>query len=295
MNDLKQAAVVIPISARAESGRVRVNGVDVTYYDSGEPTAGVDPRSPVVLVHGTGGTARNHYGFLFPILESRQRVLALDFAPPAGGAELALSDLEDQVKAVIEQVLPGRPVTLVGYSLGAVVAAGIASTRPDLVRNLVLIAGWLKTDGQQLIRNKVWRDLYQSGSRAIADFTVFCAFSRSFSSFISPDRLRAITEMIQPGPFDAQQMELNQKVDLSSQVGRIRANTLIIGCSHDQMVPIEHSKLLFGAIANARFVEISSGHGVVFERPGQLSQVVDQFNEDPERYPAGTIMPADHP
>ncbi|WP_205965215.1 alpha/beta fold hydrolase [Paraburkholderia flava] len=295
MNDLRQAALAIPVSAKAESGCVRVNGIDVTYYDSGEPTADVNQRAPVVLVHGTGGTAASHYGFLFPILESGQRVVALDFAPPAEGVTLALSDLEDQVKAVIEHVLPGRAVTLVGYSLGAVVAASIASTRPDLVSNLVLIAGWLKTDAQQLIRNKVWQELYQSGSRAIADFTVFCAFSHGFFHFLSPERLHAITEMIRPGPFDAQQMALNQKVDLSSQVSSIRAKTLIVGCSHDQMVPIEHSKLLFGAISDARFAEIASGHGVVFERPGQLSQVIDQFNENPERYPAGTIIPADHP
>jgi hypothetical protein len=61
------------------------------------------------------------------------------------------------------------------------------------------------------------------------------------------------------------------------------------------MVPLWHSKLLFGAIDDARYQEIDSGHGVVFERPGQLSQMVDQFNENPARFPAGSIVPADHP
>lgn len=247
------------------------------------------------MVHGTGGTAISHYGFLFPILELNQRVIALDLTAPSIDRPLFLEDLASQVIGIIEFASPGSPVTLVGYSLGAVVTASIAAKRPDLVCNLVLIAGWMKTDAQQQLRNSVWHDLYTSGSRAIADYTVFCAFSPSFYDFISPEQLSDMAEMIRPGPFDARQMELNRTIDISMLAGKIRACTLIIGCTYDQMVPLHHSKLLFGAIENARYAEIESGHGVVFERPGQLSQIIDQFNEKPGRYPAGTIIPADRP
>jgi pimeloyl-ACP methyl ester carboxylesterase len=284
------------ISERAVAGTINVQGAEVSYYDSGEPAAGsAAGRLPIVLVHGTGGSAFTHYGYLFPILEMNQRVVAIDLAPLPGQESLTLEALEAQVAAVIEAVLTEQQVTLVGYSLGAVIAASLAAKRQHLVKNLVLIAGWMKTDVQQQLRNSVWQGLYENRSRAIADYTIYCAFSHSFYNFVTAEQVAMIAESIRPGPFEAQQMELNRSIDLSDQIRSVSARTLIVGCSQDQMVPVMHSKLLFGAINDARLIEIESGHGVVFERPGQLSQIVDQFNENPDRYPAGTIIPADRP
>jgi len=294
MNDLFQA-IATPLSQKATSGTVYVQGTPVNYYDSGHAQLSTHDRAPIVLVHGTGGDAQTHYGYLFPILELNQRVIALDFSPVSGEEELALETLENQVIAVIEHVLPNTPVTLVGYSLGAVVVASVAAKRPDLAKNLVLIAGWMETDVQQCLRNSVWQELYQSGSKTIAEFTLYCAFSHAFYTMLPAEYLYMMCKNIQPTAFDAQQMALNRHIDISEQVSRIRARTLIVGCSQDHMVPIWHSKLLFGAIDDARYQEIDSGHGVVFERPAQLSQIVDQFNENPARYPAGSIIPADHP
>jgi pimeloyl-ACP methyl ester carboxylesterase len=85
-----------------------------------------------------------------------------------------------------------------------------------------------------------------------------------------------------------------QRVDLDSGSAH-RATTLVIGCTHDQMVPVRHSKALFGAIRDARYTEIASGHAVVFERPAQLVQIIDQFNEAPSRHAAGSILPTARP
>ncbi|WP_066583883.1 hypothetical protein [Cellulomonas timonensis] len=42
---------------------------------------------------------------------------------------------------------PGAPVRLLGYSDGAVVALEVARRRPDLVRDVVLVAGVFRRDG----------------------------------------------------------------------------------------------------------------------------------------------------
>ena len=57
---------------------VQVAGTEVTYYDS-EKTHGRDEI--VVLVHGTGGSTKAHFGFLFPILAAKQRVVAVHSRP----------------------------------------------------------------------------------------------------------------------------------------------------------------------------------------------------------------------
>ncbi|MEO9270287.1 alpha/beta fold hydrolase [Serratia ureilytica] len=293
--DVIDQAAVSPLSNKAKKGTVYVKGAPVNYYDSGTPQYSSHHRRPIVLVHGTGGNSHTHYGYLFPILELNQRVIALDFSPIPDKTELTLEDLEDQIIAVIEKLIPDTSITLVGYSLGAVVAASLAAKWPNLVRNLVLIAGWMKTDDQQLLRNSVWQELYYSGNKTIAEFTLYCALSHTFYRMHSPEHLRVMIEKIQPSAFDAQQMSLNRQIDISDKIDRILACTLIVGCRQDLMVPIWHSKLLFGSIIDARYQEIDSGHGVVFERPGQLSQIIDQFNENPTYYTAGSIIPEDHP
>ncbi|MFB7234078.1 alpha/beta fold hydrolase [Streptomyces sp. NPDC056269] len=279
-------------------GSVTVDGVEVRYSDSGAAYfAGQgDDRAPIVLVHGTGGSTQKHYGYLFPLLSARQRIVSVDLAQPVPtGGTLTVEHLDKQVAAVIEAVLPGQAVTLVGYSLGSVVAAAVAARHPELVRNLVLVAGWITTDPQQKLRNKVWQQLRKEGSSALGEYTAFCAFSGPFLALANLEELAHTLKSLAPDDFYDQQMALNQTVDISALVPGIKATTLVVGCTHDQMVPVRHSKALFGAIPDARYAEIATGHAVVFERPGQLVQIIDQFNASPSRHPAGSIVPADRP
>ncbi|MFC7411321.1 alpha/beta fold hydrolase [Hydrogenophaga atypica] len=271
---------------------VSVDGTEVPYFSAGDGQAG----APVlVMVHGSTGSTDSHYGYLFPMLSFRQRVVSIDLRPPAEGGELTLAQLVRQVGAVIDVVGGGRPVALMGYSLGAVVAAAVAAERPDEVRQLLLVAGWIKTDGHQQWRNGIWRQLRRTGSEAIRHYMLFCAFSSGFVAARTPQELTDMANRIALDGFVDQQMDLNSRIDISALVPRIRATTLVVGCSQDQMVPRGHSQQLFGAIEDARYTEIDSGHAVVFERPAELLSVIDHFLRDPAAHPAGSILPAARP
>ncbi|MFF7187624.1 alpha/beta fold hydrolase [Streptomyces sp. NPDC008222] len=269
------------------------------YFDSvaDHSATGDSSRSPIVLVHGTGGSTKAHYGYLFPLLAGRQRVVALDFARPVlTQAPLTLEQLEQQVVAVIEAVLPDRPVTLVGYSLGAVVTAAVAARHPESVRNLILVAGWMKTDAQQELRNQAWQRPREERSAALGEYMAFCAFSRPFLGAAQAlGEFTPVLTAFRPDGFTDLQMELNRTIDISDLVPSIAATTLVIGCTHDQMVPKWHSKALFGSIPDARYTEIESGHAVVMERPAQLVQVLSQFIEAPSRHAAGDVIATARP
>ena len=116
-----------------------VDGVEVTYYDSQQTHR---REGTLVLVHGTGGSAAAHFTWLLPMLATRQRVIGLDMAMPRAVADgtrrLELDDLADQVIAVLEEVRPTGPVTLLGYSLGSRLAWEFAAWNPDLVEHLVM-------------------------------------------------------------------------------------------------------------------------------------------------------------
>lgn len=101
---------------------------------------GADDAPPVLLLHGiTQSTAT--WGWLVPHLADRHRVVRLDFrghgrSGRTPGAYRFPGYIADAT-AVCEQVL-GQPAVLVGHSLGGGTAAGLAQTRPELVRGVVL-------------------------------------------------------------------------------------------------------------------------------------------------------------
>lgn len=280
--------------AQRETATVAVDGLTVTYHGAGRD----DGQRPVlVMVHGSTGSTDSHYGFLFPMLGFRQRVVSVDLALPATEA-LNLAQLTAQVGAVIDAVRAqagGRPVCLMGYSLGAVVAASLAAQQPEAVSALILVAGWMKTDAHQRLRNGIWRALRQAGLEAIRNYMLYCAFSPGFIAARTPQELQAMAARITLDRFVDMQMALNADIDITAQVPRIQARTLVVGCSQDQMVPKAHSQQLFGAIDDARYTEIDAGHGVVFERPAELLRHIDAFLQQPDAYPAGSVIPAAKP
>jgi pimeloyl-ACP methyl ester carboxylesterase len=284
---------VVLTSTETIESTVSVDGATVTFFDSQEARG---TRNPIVLVHGTGGSTAVHFGFLFPMLASAQRVVSVDFGQPELTEGLTIDHLRRQVEAVIDHVVPGQKVTLVGYSLGAVVAATVAAARPEVIENLVLVAGWMKTDSQQLLRNNVWNSLRASGDiEALRQFTVFCAFGGPFLGARTLEDLAPAINAVGTSEFGDAQMQLNREIDIRGRVAEITATTLVIAGEHDQMVPKRHSRDLFGAIDDARYTEIASGHALVFERPAELHKHIDNFAKNPMLYAAGAIIPAVRP
>lgn len=98
--------------------------------------------SPLVLVHGLGGTIEN-WRALAPALAERHRVLVPDL--PGHGHSTVLVGAEDidafadAVVAVVEAESEA-PAIWVGHSLGGLVTLRAATRRPDAVRGAVLAA-----------------------------------------------------------------------------------------------------------------------------------------------------------
>lgn len=101
---------------------------------------GDDGAPPLLLLHGILGSAET-WDWMVPRVTDRFRVLRLDFrghgeSDRAEGQYQMAGYVTDAV-AVCEQAA-GGPVVVVGHSLGGATAAGLAQTRPDLVRGAVL-------------------------------------------------------------------------------------------------------------------------------------------------------------
>jgi pimeloyl-ACP methyl ester carboxylesterase len=118
-----------------EARELETGGTRLSYAVGGDGT-------PVVLVHGLGGTIEN-WRALAPALASRHRVLVPDL-PGHGGSSLLSEapDVDALANAVLElaDAEEIRGAVWVGHSLGGLVALRAAVLRPDIVRGLVLAA-----------------------------------------------------------------------------------------------------------------------------------------------------------
>lgn len=274
----------LKIHPDANAGTVHVAGLVVPYYDTLLPQ---DSRETVVLVHGTGGSAEAHFRTLYPMLAARYRVLALDLQTPENG--VTLECYAEQVTAVIQKQAPNDPVHLLGYSLGALVGSVVAANRPEMVRSLCLVAGWLLADNQQVLRNAIWSKLFATDLELLRNFVTFTAFGAPFLAARSEAEINQLVfNRVFPDGIE-QQMELNRDADIGDAVSSISAPTLVIAGRHDVMVPARQTQLLYGAIANARYATIDSGHAIVHERPAQLFQIVNEFVANPTATPAGLL------
>ena len=107
-------------------------------------SAGPDTRELAVMVHGLGGAATN-WTDLMGLLEDRLHGIAPDlpgfgWSPPPQDGDYSVRAHARALAALLESVGDGRPVHLLGNSLGGTVAMVVAATRPHLVRTLTLVS-----------------------------------------------------------------------------------------------------------------------------------------------------------
>lgn len=235
----------------------------------------------LVLVHGTGGSADANFAHLVARFADVRTVIRPDYsgsgATTDGGGELTVESLAAQVAAASRDAA-GGPVDVLGFSLGAVVAAATAAIHPELVRRLILVAGWTHgDDARHRLTFELWRDLNAADPELFGRFAMLTGFSPGYLSGLGHEGLAAALAMGEMAHGIARQIELDLVADIRPLLGKITTPTLVVGLTQDQMVPVEGSRQLQAAIAGSRYVEIDSGHVVVYEQPDELVSLVREF------------------
>lgn len=242
----------------------------------------------LVLVPGFGGSASADLEFLLPMLARKRRVIAIDFT----GLESAVGDVDSplcidpfvhRIEQAINAVVPGETVQIMGCSFGAAAAMAVD---PELVDALILVAVGLQPTPRARTFASIWRLLSTVDAAGLIQFARFSGFGAGHLPVAGDeDRL--------PFPVTAlsgRQIQLLAETDLTQLALAVRAPTLVIGCTGDDIVPVDQVRQLFAAIATARYVEIDSGHAVVVERPAELLSRIERFLSDPLALPAGSIL-----
>ena len=248
----------------------------IQFYEAGQRSQ----HPTLVLIHGTGGNTDRHFNYIFPMLAVHQPVLSIDLYTPDRD-DLEVHDFSAQVASLIaEQIAPDEEITLVGYSLGAVIAAQTAAELGERISRLILLAGWAKTSSVQQLRNHVWQTLFEERSQALLHFINYCLYSDQYLSLRNAQQVLDLASFVQPSKDAAKQRILNSRVDITALLAQISAQTLVVACTQDRMIPSAQAKLLFAGIANSRYSEIQSGHALYIEAPAEVVRLINLFNQD---------------
>lgn len=265
-----------------------VSGQRIAFLDSGE-------GPPVVLVHGFGGSMWQ-WEYQQTALSTAHRVVTLDLL----GAGLSdkpdirytPTDLVEFFRGFMD-ALGIRRASLVGNSMGAGLAIGMALTHPDLVDRLVLIGGFPDHVREKLaspliehaVDSRVPAWLASLGNRFVGR-----GLTRTLLHELVHDRSRLTPAVLDrsnhnrkiPGLVQAL-ISLRANLPLwedgfARRLGELRHRTLIVWGAEDRLFPSQVGRDLHDVIIGSTFRLIpEAGHLPQWEQPDAVNPILLQF------------------
>jgi pimeloyl-ACP methyl ester carboxylesterase len=249
-------------------------GIRMRYASSGDSLG-----EPVIFLHGLTDSWFS-FSEVLPRLNPRYAAFALD-QRGHGGSErpdsgYAMRDFASDVVAFMDAMKLKR-ATIVGHSMGTLVAREVATKAPDRVARLVLI-GAPATGDNQVMRelNAAVLALGDSIPRAFAhEFQVSTVHTPIAPAFLD----RAISESMRVPP-RVWRAALAGIID-PTDPAKLKAATfptLIVRGEKDAFFLRPEQELLVRMIPNARLVEYASrGHAPHWEDPAQFVRDLERF------------------
>lgn len=272
--------VGIPATGVRE-GCADIEGVSLRYVSVGQ-------GPPVVLVHGLAGNL-NFWGRNLEPLGRSFSVYALDL-PGHGGSGHAPEYTLPYAARLIFRFLDHLKVpmaSLVGSSLGGLIALETAHTYPDRVERLVLVdsAGFGRSVpwslrlltvpglGEALARPtalathlSMRQTLYHPGRATVATL---------WSDAYPPWRARTLVSILRYG---VDLWGLKPCALWDGRRGQLRQPTLIVWGAQDRVFPVKHAYRAQGLLPGSRLLVIPEcGHLPQWERPEAFNQAVVEF------------------
>ncbi|WP_446664122.1 alpha/beta fold hydrolase [Flexivirga sp. B27] len=253
----------------------RINDVVIHYAEHGTGL-------PLFALHGVGVDHRELEGALEPLVaDSGCRRIYPDL--PAMGASTAdgLASNNDVVRVIADFIerTAQEPVLLLGHSLGAYLARGVAAQRPELVAGLALVCPLAQSTGQLpapevMVQDDTAYDELEPEHWATFDeyFVVRTpAMARRFRDCVAPGMTlvdqTALTDIFTEWPIEMGQRTFSRP-------------TLIAAGLHDTTVGFDDAMRLLDVYPRATLAVVDgAGHALLHERPRALTSLIADWIE----------------
>ncbi|WP_121711840.1 alpha/beta hydrolase [Streptomyces sp. E5N91] len=239
-------------------------------------------RGPgLVLLHGIGSTATETWGPVADRLATEYAVVLPDL-PGSGRTPLpdgrpALSEVADQVVAAAREAGLDDFV-IAGASLGAAVAVRAAARRPDLVRGLFTLSGFVRPRAALWLHLEMWAARVARRDPTLDTHLTPLSFSEKYLSALTEQGARQqAARFAASAPGVREQIALALDVDLCGDLPAVTVPTLVVAAMADRLVDPEHSVELAERIPDARLTAVGAGHAAAVEEPGRVLEILTEF------------------
>ena len=272
--DLAGSILQTPISSNLHR-----DPIPTTFVQRGE-------GPPVLLLHGFDSSVfefRRLLPLLAPCCETwAMDLLGFGFTRRMEGLTFSPTEIRTHLHAFWQQAI-GRPVVLVGASMGGAAAIDFALTYPQAVDKLVLLdsAGfakggpetklmvppldWVATEvlRNPWVRNRISQLAYCDRSFASRDAATCAALHLDCEGW-----RRATIAFTKSGGY----------TNLADRIGAVRTRTLVLWGEDDRILGTADARKFVGAIANSQLVWMSEcGHVPHLEKPQQSADCILRF------------------
>lgn len=260
----------------------RVGDLDVAFEDLGS-------GDPVVFASATGAPGAV-WMTQTSVLSEEYRCLPVDLRDSGNSsyveAPYVPADLAADLAGLIES-LGIAPAHVAGYSLGGAAAQELAIARPELVRSLVLVSTWGRSDDMFAATMRNWQAIRRGcGDDLEAFYRALMPWAYSAASFALPGFIDGLVTMAMafdpPQRVDGflRQCDADVAHDAADRLSGVRSPALVIVGEEDVTTPPRHSRQLCDLLREAELVLVpGAGHGALHERPDVVTEAIRSFLE----------------
>lgn len=269
------------LTEESTSKYVQARDIRLHYNESGTGPA-------VLMLHGGGPGASGWSNYVKNIgpFSAGYRTMLVDLPGYGKSDPVVMDEHRNRVNArALRDMLDALGIEkahLVGNSMGGATAATFAIMFPERTDKLVLMgaAGGgvsvttpLPAEGIKIL-NQVFDDPTLDNFRRL--ISVFIYDSANFSDQLLQQRLKATLD--HPEHLDARKKSRGGLEDLTPELSKIKAQTLVIWGRDDRFVPLDHALKFLWTIPDAHLHVFSKcGHWAQYEKADEFNRLVLDF------------------
>lgn len=257
---------------------LQVEGANIYYELHGQ-------GDPLVLIAGYTCDYRFYAPFI-PFLSSKYQVLVYDHRAVGqtkdDGRELSIELLAHDLFTLCHSLKLSRP-HIIGQSMGGAIAQFFASTYPEQVNKLVLLAttNHFSHSCKMALGSLLGARAAGIDVSLLIDMTIPWLLGEAF---LSKERnilefKKFLFEAPCPQSLKDQQRQfaLLEKARTASFVNKIKAKTLVLYGEEDRLIIPKESKRFVSELQNATSCSFACGHDMVHEKTEELLQAILNF------------------
>ncbi len=238
----------------------------------------------IVLIHGLAGSSMAEWYKVAPLLADRFRVVMIDHRSHGlSVSERGRFEIEDEADdiAAVLVALGLEPDGIVGYSMGGAIAQALAYRHPHLVKKLALVGAmayhptaWKLGRSLGTVVTRGWERLTGTGTPEVRAGYLLAVGA------VEPKHARWLweeTHRRDPDAGAAASLALF-RFDGRPHLDEIRARTLVVVPTKDQLVPPKWQREMASLIKDSKVEEIKGArHEVPWSHTEQLAKLLGEF------------------